>query len=65
MAYRWRYEDESGGDVAGPDSTFEDQQDAEDWLGERWQELLESGVHQVTLLDGDDEVYGPMGLNPA
>ena len=40
------------------------QGDAETWLGENWRELLSAGVHQVTLLDGDREVYGPMGLHP-
>ena len=27
-----------------------------------WRELLSAGVEQVTLLDGDREVYGPMSL---
>jgi hypothetical protein len=51
--------------VAGPEEFFADQTDAEDWLGQRWAELLESGVDQVTLLDADAEVYGPMSLRPA
>ena len=40
----------------------DNQGDAESWLGENWRELLARGVATVTLFDGDDEVYGPMGL---
>ncbi len=38
------------------------QADAESWLGENWRELREAGVAQVTLLDSDAVVYGPMSL---
>ena len=62
MALRWRYEDHSGAPARGPDITFEDQTDAEEWLGREWQGLLDSGVEAVTLLDGGAEVYGPMSL---
>ncbi|GDY30406.1 hypothetical protein [Gandjariella thermophila] len=65
MSYRWRYQDASGRDVTGPDLVFDDQTDAEDWLGINWAGLLESGVEQVTLLHTDAEVYGPMSLRPA
>jgi hypothetical protein len=65
VTYRWRYQDASGRDVAGPDSVFEDQAEAEDWLGQCWSELLDAGVEQVTLLYTDAEVYGPMSLRPA
>jgi hypothetical protein len=64
VAYRWRYQDRTGSTVAGPQLEFPEQTDAEDWLGSSWQELLDGGVDQVTLLDGDDEVYGPMSLHP-
>ena len=40
----------------------DNQGDAESWLGENWRVLLERGVTTVTLFDGDDEIYGPMGL---
>jgi hypothetical protein len=63
--FRWRYADDDGHDVAGPDRTFTDQADAEDWLGRQWQDLLDQGVGQVTLLRGEAEVYGPMSLHPA
>lgn len=40
----------------------DNQGDAESWLGENWRDLLERGIATVTLLDGDERVYGPMGL---
>jgi hypothetical protein len=42
---------------------FPSQADAESFIGESWRELLAGGVHQVTLFEGDREVYGPMGLS--
>lgn len=65
MDYRWRYIDATGRDVTGPDVRFADQTEAEEWFGQRWEELLEQGVDQVTLLHGEAEVYGPMSLHPA
>lgn len=63
MEYRWRYADGQGRDVPGPEEDFTDQTEAEDWLSGAWQELLSSGVDQVTLLHGGAEVYGPMSLH--
>ncbi|MBA3248917.1 MAG: hypothetical protein H0T66_01080 [Geodermatophilaceae bacterium] len=64
-AWIWRYEDEQGGVVEGPAAPgFDNRSDAESWLGETWRELGQAGVHQVTLLEGDRVVYGPMGLDP-
>jgi hypothetical protein len=67
MGWSWRYEDESGAPAAAPDAprieSFPTQSDAESWLGETWRELLDAGVVQVTLLEDDREVYGPMGLS--
>lgn len=64
MALRWRYEDSHGAPVPGPEITFEDQLDAEDWLSREWRDLLAGGVEAVTLLDGAEELYGPMSLRP-
>ena len=67
MSWHWRYEDESGaaGAFGGdPVERFPSQSDAESWLGENWRTLLERGVRQVTLLEDDREVYGPMSLDP-
>ncbi|MGH3774085.1 MAG: hypothetical protein ACRDRW_22285 [Pseudonocardiaceae bacterium] len=64
MTLRWRYQDLDGGQVSGPDITFDDQADAEEWLGREWPGLLDGGVTAVTLFDGVAEVYGPMSLRP-
>ncbi|GAA1301185.1 hypothetical protein [Saccharothrix xinjiangensis] len=64
MDYRWRYQDEEGREVDGPDVAFADQGEAEDWFSEVWAELRSSGVAQVTLLRAESEVYGPMSLSP-
>ena len=40
----------------------ENQGDAESWLGEHWRDLLARGVATVTLFEGEEQVYGPMGL---
>jgi hypothetical protein len=67
----WRREDASGEQVASPDGgepdqpRFPSQSDAETWVGETWRDLLDQGVEQVVLMDGDRRVYGPMSLRPA
>ena len=70
MAWTWRYEDPSGAtvvplDTAPASPSFPNQADAESWIGETWRELLDAGVAQVTLLEEDRVVYGPMGLDTA
>jgi hypothetical protein len=67
MSWHWRLEDPSGATIdpasLGVEIAETDNQgDAESWLGENWRELLARGVATVTLFDGDNEVYGPMGL---
>ncbi|MBM7772658.1 hypothetical protein JOD54_002862 [Actinokineospora baliensis] len=64
MRFHWRYEDNSGGPVAGPDLDFTDQDAAEAWFGDAWPTLLAAGVEQVVLLGDGEEVYGPMSLRP-
>lgn len=64
VAYRWHYSTAQGEPVDGPQASFDDQAEAEDWLGSNWPRLLEGGVDQVTLLDGGTDVYGPMSLHP-
>jgi len=64
MALRWLYEGVAGDQAPGPDITFDDQTEAEQWLGREWQDLLDGGVAAVTLLDGESVVYGPMSLRP-
>lgn len=64
MAFRWRYQDEAGNDTAGPEVTFEDQADAEEWLGREFEGLLDAGIDQVVLVDCEAEIYR-MSLHPA
>jgi hypothetical protein len=67
MSWHWRFEDPAGTPIdpasLGVDlDEADNQSDAESWLGEHWRDLLARGVATVTLFNGDDEVYGPMGL---
>ncbi|HZG98808.1 MAG TPA: hypothetical protein VEY14_11130 [Nocardioidaceae bacterium] len=67
MAWTWRCEDTTGAQVEGPmpGATFPNRADAESWLGEIWQDLLDGGVDQVRLYEDGREVYGPMSLHSA
>jgi hypothetical protein len=67
MSYTWRFEtneNEAVDDPGLPAERFPTQADAESWIGEAWRDLLDQGVDQVRLLEGDREVYGPMSLHP-
>ncbi|HEX5567699.1 MAG TPA: hypothetical protein VFY14_12370, partial [Streptomyces sp.] len=67
MTWTWRFEKADGAETepaVQPDE-FPTQSDAESWIGEVWKELLEGGVEQVTLLEDDTVVYGPMSLSAA
>jgi hypothetical protein len=66
FVWTWRYEDASGEPVSTPTGEgqgFPSQSDAESWLGEIWRDLVDEGVDQVSLFEGDRMVYGPMSLN--
>jgi hypothetical protein len=68
MAWTWQLEKADGTVLAARGlgaETFPSQSDAESWLGENWRSLLDAGVDQVTLLDGERTEYGPMSLHPA
>lgn len=43
--------------------TFPSQAEAESWLGEAWRDLAEQGIDAVTLIHGEEVVYGPMSLH--
>jgi hypothetical protein len=58
MTYHWRYS------TGAQSVTFPTQADAETWVGEVWQDLLADGVEDVTLLEEQRVVYGPMSLRP-
>ncbi|MBP2392387.1 hypothetical protein [Aeromicrobium fastidiosum] len=63
MTWTWTFETSSG-DVTGRSETFESRGDAESWVGEAFGDLLEQGIDQVRLFDGESEIYGPMSLHP-
>ncbi len=63
MSWSWAFES-STGDVVGRSDVFESRGDAESWVGEEFGSLLEQGIDQVRLFDGETEVYGPMSLHP-
>ncbi len=63
MSWTWSLED-AGGESVGTSEPFDSRSDAESWVGEAFGELIEQGVDQVRLFDGDTEVYGPMSLHP-
>jgi hypothetical protein len=70
MTWTWRLEDHDGASIdpatLGVEVPRSDNQgDAESWLGENWRDLLSRGVATVSLFDGDEKAYGPMGLAPA
>ncbi len=62
MGWTWTLED-SLGDVKSRSDEFESRGDAESWVGEEFETLLEQGIDQVRLFDGETEVYGPMSLH--
>lgn len=67
MPWTWRLETSDGGPVDGQSERsqgFPTQSDAETWIGEAWRDLLDGGVDQVSLLEEDRVVYGPMSLHP-
>lgn len=63
MSWSWVLEN-STGESMGMSESFDSRSDAESWVGESFGELLEQGVDQVRLLDGEKEIYGPMSLHP-
>ncbi|MET0449261.1 MAG: hypothetical protein ABW004_12685 [Aeromicrobium sp.] len=62
MTWTWAFET-SAGDVIGRSELFESRGDAESWVGEAFGDLLEQGIDQVRLFDGETEIYGPMSLH--
>ena len=68
MSWVWRFLDAAGKQLTPHDvdsPAFSAQGDAETWIGESWRDLVEAGVDQVSLLEDDAVVYGPMSLHPA
>jgi hypothetical protein len=64
VSWTWALEAGDGSAVTRPAAPPQpSQSDAESWLGENWRQLAEDGVAQVSLYEGDVEVYGPMPLS--
>lgn len=69
MTFSWQFLDENKCFVSVPDDVadpaqFHAQADAETWIGENWEPLLDLGVDSVTLVEDGAVVYGPMSLHP-
>jgi hypothetical protein len=63
--FGWTYLDRAGEEV-GRSPRFGDAEQAEDWMGASWQELLEQGVEAAVLMDHEHErVLYRMGLGTA
>ncbi len=62
MTWTWTYET-ADGTVTGRSEEFDSRGDAESWVGEAFGDLLDQGIDQVRLFDGDSEIYGPMSLH--
>ena len=65
MAYGWRYQDENGADVRGPEQEFASKADAQSWFADQWLTLRGLGVKRVILLEDGAEVGAPMALEEA
>jgi hypothetical protein len=50
VSFAWTYLDGSGEEL-GRSSHFDDAEQAEEWIGASWPELLERGVEAVVLFD--------------
>ena len=64
LTWRWLFADQAGIAMSEPDVAFTDQEEAEEWLRDHFEELAEDGIATVTLVDGEHVIYGPMFLTP-
>jgi hypothetical protein len=48
--FAWTYLDQSGNEV-GSSPRFDETDEAENWIGDSWPNLLENGVEAVVLFD--------------
>ncbi len=65
MSFRWRYQDETGAEISGPDDEFDSKADAQSWFAGQWLQLRHLGVKTVTLLEDGSQVSDPMELEEA
>jgi hypothetical protein len=69
MGWTWQYLHLDGTELqklppSAVTNSFSSQADAESWVGEAYQQLIDDGVDQVTLFEEERKVYGPMSLHP-
>jgi hypothetical protein len=58
----WRYFNAQGEEV-GDSERFTDREEAEEWMGTAWSDLLSSGVEETALIDEErDRTLYRMGL---
>lgn len=63
MAYRWESAGASdGAREAGLGRAFDTQEQAEAWLTAFYEDLVDTGVEMVSLVEEGRLVYGPMSL---
>ena len=66
MPFTWAADnapDAAAATEAGLGREFATQADAEAWLTESFEVLVDAGAHAVTLLEEGRVVYGPMSLH--
>lgn len=66
MAFTWACDDAPDAAAAtavGLGRAFATQAEAEAWLTGAYEDLVDAGVDEVTLLEEDRVVYGPMSLH--
>ena len=62
MTFAWAYLG-SDGEHLGSSEEFADRESAEQWMGQSWEDLLQTGVAEVALVDRDrDRRVYRMGL---
>jgi hypothetical protein len=56
VSFVWRYF-RDGAESCGRSRVFEEREEAESWLGERWPKLVSSGIAAVELVEGETVIY--------
>jgi hypothetical protein len=63
-AWQWILADAAGVVIGPAPVAFDSQGAAEDWLQQNFADLQDQGVVTVSLMDGENPVYGPMFMAP-
>lgn len=62
MAFRWVAAADADEAATGLAQEFPTRTDAEAWLTASYEDLVDAGVTEVTLMEDAHVVYGPMSL---